>query len=391
MSASDNFYQNLTAFVDFHDFALLDRYQPLPDDWAVAITDVIGSTQAIQSGRYQDVNALGVASIVAVLNAVEPLAIPYAFGGDGAIFAVPPSRQESVAAALRAVATMAAEQFVLPLRVGMLSVHTVAAAGHTLRVGKYQPNPAYQQAMFAGSGFSYVETLLKSGQITLPDSMVDSLAADFNGFECRWQEIPSPQEEMLTLLVQCLETLPQTQQSLYQALMEAIEEIYGQEREHHPLRQNLLDLALMPGKLAVEAKIRTFGMTRKAARRYRWRLPFLVMLGKLLMRLKIKTAAADWGLYKQRLIANTDYRKFDDVLRMVIAGTAVQRKQLQDRLEAWRQDGKIIYGLHTSTAALITCIVNDYGLNHVHFLDGANGGYALAAKAMKQQKQAGQV
>jgi hypothetical protein len=34
---------------------------------------------------------------------------------------------------------------------------------------------------------------------------------------------------------------------------------------------------------------------------------------------------------------------------------------------------------------LITCIVADYDKEHVHFLDGANGGYTIAAKELKRQ------
>jgi hypothetical protein len=33
----------------------------------------------------------------------------------------------------------------------------------------------------------------------------------------------------------------------------------------------------------------------------------------------------------------------------------------------------------------VTCLVRDYNTEHVHFLDAANGGYALAAKGMKAQ------
>ena len=85
------------------------------------------------------------------------------------------------------------------------------------------------------------------------------------------------------------------------------------------------------------------------------------------------------------MIANSDYRKFDEVLRMVLSGTAVQRQQLRDFLEKWRQDGTIVYGIHASKSALMTCLISDYAANHVHFLDGSSGGYALAAKEMKSQ------
>jgi uncharacterized HAD superfamily protein len=100
---------------------------------------------------------------------------------------------------------------------------------------------------------------------------------------------------------------------------------------------------------------------------------------------KIKTENTDWGHYKQTLIANTDYRKFDEVLRMIISGGLKQRQQLTAYLDQLRDERKIVFGIHASANALMTCLVFDYENDHVHFLDVADGGYALAAKDMKQQ------
>ncbi|PIU96760.1 MAG: hypothetical protein CO017_08860 [Zetaproteobacteria bacterium CG_4_8_14_3_um_filter_59_5] len=58
---------------------------------------------------------------------------------------------------------------------------------------------------------------------------------------------------------------------------------------------------------------------------------------------------------------------------------------LRDRLQGYRERGLIVFGMHVSSSALITCIVSDYDQQHVHFLDGANGGYEMAAQQMKKQ------
>ena len=60
------FFEQLPATSSFNDFANSEAYIQVPEDWYVALTDVIGSTKAIQEGRYKDVNAIGVASIAAV-------------------------------------------------------------------------------------------------------------------------------------------------------------------------------------------------------------------------------------------------------------------------------------------------------------------------------------
>jgi len=72
---------------------------------------------------------------------------------------------------------------------------------------------------------------------------------------------------------------------------------------------------------------------------------------------------------------------------MVVSGSTDQRLALQQWLELQRQGGKLYYGIHYSDSALVTCLVNDYRHDHVHFLDAADGGYAMAAKQLKQQKQ----
>ena len=93
----------------------------------------------------------------------------------------------------------------------------------------------------------------------------------------------------------------------------------------------------------------------------------------------------DWGRYKEVLTANTDCRKFDDMLRMVISGTADQRAALDEYLQGRRAAGRLVYGVHCAPRALMTCMVFSYSGEHIHFVDGADGGYALAAKGLKAQ------
>ena len=103
------------------------------------------------------------------------------------------------------------------------------------------------------------------------------------------------------------------------------------------------------------------------------------------MHKKVKTENIDWGRYKRSLITNTDYRKFDEILRMILSGTLEQRSQLTVYLEQLHKKRKIVFGIHASPNALITCLVFNYDTDHIHFLDGSNGGYAMAAKEMKRQ------
>jgi hypothetical protein len=109
------------------------------------------------------------------------------------------------------------------------------------------------------------------------------------------------------------------------------------------------------------------------------------LLGWFLMTLKIKLAGVEWGTYKENALAATDYKKFDDMLRMIIDGNEAQRKNLNRYLEKNYKRGKLVYGLHVSDRALMTCLVFERNGRQVHFIDGADGGYAVAAKGMKRR------
>ena len=54
-------------------------------------------------------------------------------------------------------------------------------------------------------------------------------------------------------------------------------------------------------------------------------------------------------------------------------------------LERYRQEKILVFGIHPAPSALITCIISDYDMDHVHFVDGSDGGYALAAAELKRQ------
>ena len=97
MTTADKFYEHLEGFSEFSQFTQLEWYRPLPSSWYVLITDVKGSTAAIEEGLYREINSLGAASIVVLLNAVAPIKVPYVFGGDGATVCIPPSSKASSA------------------------------------------------------------------------------------------------------------------------------------------------------------------------------------------------------------------------------------------------------------------------------------------------------
>jgi hypothetical protein len=103
--------------------------------------------------------------------------------------------------------------------------------------------------------------------------------------------------------------------------------------------------------------------------------------GWLLMRFQAK----NWQPYKTLVSRTTDHEKFDDMLRMTISGTADQRQQLTEYLQAKYNSKQLIYGIHVSDRLLMTCLIFDRFGRQVHFVDAADGGYARAARQLKAQ------
>jgi hypothetical protein len=99
----------------------------------------------------------------------------------------------------------------------------------------------------------------------------------------------------------------------------------------------------------------------------------------------IRTGETDWRNYKATLVRNSDVRKFNDAYRQILAGTEPQRRALEAWLQERYERGELIYGLHATDRAQMTCLVFNYAGRHLHFVDGADGGLFLAAQAFKQR------
>ena len=384
----ENFYSQLRLLDNFRDITEPENFVDVPDDWYIIVTDIRGSTKAIEAGRYKDVNLLGAASIVAVLNIADKIEIPFVFGGDGATLLVGPSLLPAASIALLATQQMAKTEFDLDLRVGAVPVKVVVAANYPVKIAKFKVSENYSQAVFIGGGLTRAAELVKDpvadNIYTFKNNGV-SPTADFSGLECRWQDIPSKYGEIVTLLVMVREDLGQQNHQLYRNILEKIEYIYGKEDSLNPIDSQNLKLTLNSAKLIKETLVRASNCSWLDRQMYLSKIQLETALGSLLMNLKVKTEELDWGVYKDIAIAATDYRKFDDMLRMVISGNGWQRSKLTEYLERNYREGKLVYGLHVTNRALMTCLVFERNGQQVHFIDGADGGYTLAAKDMKQR------
>ncbi len=386
----ENFYSQLPLLDNFRDITEPENFVDVPDDWYIIVTDIRGSTKAIEAGRYKDVNLLGAASIVAVLNIADKIEIPFVFGGDGATLLVGRSLLPAAKIALLATQQLAKAEFDLDLRVGAVPIKVVTAANYPVKIAKFKVSDNYSQAVFIGGGLTRAAELIKdpaAGNIYTFKNKNNGVSptADFSGLECRWQDIPSKYGEIVTLLVMVREDFGQQSHQFYKKVIEKIEYIYGKEDCLNPVDSKNLKLTLNSINLVKETLVKASNANWLDRQLYLSKIQLETALGSLLMNLKVKTEELDWGVYKDITIAATDYRKFDDMLRMVISGNGWQRSKLTEYLEQNYLEGKLVYGLHVTDRALMTCLVFERNGQQVHFIDGADGGYTLAAKDLKQR------
>ncbi|MBI3004537.1 MAG: DUF3095 domain-containing protein [Ignavibacteriales bacterium] len=388
---SESFYLNLPVTENFLDISNPAIYTKLPDDWHVVATDLKDSTTAIQKGMYKEVNLMGASSIMAMLNLTKSFSLPFVFGGDGATICIPNAFVEKARKALTATRQMARKVYGFDFRVGIVPITDIRRAGFDVLVARYRVSENFVQAVFTGWGLQYAEESIKdpklSGDYNL-DSNDDDAGADYSGLECRWKNVPSEHGEIVSLIVQATVANPEERNKIYREVIAKVSEVYGSDTMCHPVNKSLLRSAFNERKLSGESNIRTFGKGSVARVLYWFYIRFKVVLGAVLMKTGYKSRNIDWGTYKSQLVANTDYRKFDDKLRQTLSGTPEQRAKLETYLEGRFRKNELVYGTHFAPTALITCLIFSYSGAHIHLVDSDNGGYATAAAQLKERLRA---
>jgi len=373
-----DFYDRLPVFDGFASVLDPSRYRPLPRTWWVGLTDVVGSTRAIEQGRYKAVNTAGASAIAAVSNALGHHRFPFVFGGDGASFAVSGGDAAQARAALAATIAWSRDDLGLPLRAAMVPVPAVEAAGYTVRASRYAPSPHVNYAMFAGGGLAWAERAMKAGEYAV-DAAPAGARPDLAGLSCRWNDIPATRGTMLSLLVAPVGRDDPAFRRLVESL---VQEIDMSGEAVRPVPDGAPGTSWPPPGLDLEAAaLRRAGESEAKAR---LRVRIHAWLAWLIMKTGAKVGGFDPARYRREVVVNSDFRKYDDHLRMTIDCTHALADRIEARLARARADGVARYGLHRQAAAIMTCVVpNATTSDHLHFIDGASGGYALAARAMK--------
>ena len=376
-TGGDTFYRSIPVF---HGFAsLMDPalYSPLPDDWSVGVADIVESTQAIAQARYKAVNMAGAAVIAAVTNALEGREFPFVFGGDGASFAVSPQDAGRARDALAATAAWVKHDLDLAMRVAMVPIAAIRGQGLDVRVARFGPSPNLSYAMFSGGGLGWAEVAMKRGEYALP-AAPSGTQPDLSGLSCRFEEIPTARGVILSVLVA---PARDTDAAGFRGLIEDVIALIERSPDAgRPVPPGGPALRWPPGGVEFEARAQRGGslLKRRAA------VLVHTLFAYLIMRSGIRIGGFVPQTYLRQVVENSDFRKYDDGLRMVLDCSPDLERALTRRLAAAASTGIARYGMHRQDAAMMTCFTpSPLRSDHVHFIDGARGGYASAATALK--------
>ena len=374
---SDIFYGGIPVFRGFGRLMDPVLYAPLPDDWTIGVADIVESTKAIAAQRYKAVNMAGAAVIAAVTNALQGREFPFVFGGDGASFAVSPSDLAAAREALAATAGWVRDDLELAMRVALVPVAAIRANGLDVRVARFGPSANLYYAMFSGGGLGFAEAAMKRGGFAVAPAPAGT-QPDLTGLSCRFEEIPSARGLILSVLVVPTE---RADPLLFRQVIEDVIRLVEKSPDAgRPVPPGGPPLRWPPQGVEYEARAARGGPL--FARRSM--VLALTLWAYVVMRLGITVGNFVPKTYLRQVVENSDFRKYDDGLRRILDCTEERGQALGDRRARAASDRIVRYGLHRQDAAMMTCFTPSVmRSDHVHFIDGARGGYASAATALK--------
>lgn len=380
------FYRQIKTFKDFSNITDSSYYHSVPQDWSIVFTDIKDSTQAINDGRHKEVNLIGAASISVYVNLIGNNDVPYVFGGDGATLIAPATILNDLIPELLKLKILAKTKFNLELRVGHIKISKLKKLGQDLQIGKYELSPGNNLAQFKGGVLTLGEKLFKSGDpsITIENQFPNKVKLNLKGLSCRMNPLKSVNGKILTLL--CKPNLTSNSAAIIEDLLKKITYILNNDlRSATPVRSENMKWPLPPHRPDYESR------TNPETPLFMLNIIFsffYALISNLSLIFGFKLGNFIPTKYKEELKFNSDFKKFDDTLRMVLDCTKFQIVEIQNLLEDFHIKELITYGFHISDEALMTCVVlSPISNKHIHFIDGANGGYTIAAIQMKNQQK----
>jgi len=199
------------------------------------------------------------------------------------------------------------------------------------------------------------------------------------GLSCRWSNVTAVHGEILSLVVAPTSTA--SERDFADVAQQVVKAVGGLDRSGHPVPKPGPNVGWSSPGLDLEARSLRGSLPLWL---FKSLLFFKTVFTWTLFRTDINIGAFDPSRYKGMITANADYRKFDDGLKMTVDCDAATKKQIEAILSEAEARGKVHYGMIAQSEAMVTCFVpSAMQDDHVHFIDGASGGYAGAAAKMK--------
>lgn len=381
-SANLNFFTDLSL----HETPISDlvadksRFSRVPEDWYAIAADIRNSTEAIKNGNHDQVNLVATGSVIAILNLAysKNITIPFFFGGDGATMLIPSELLEASMAALNQHRINTQENFGFELKIGSISIKEIYASGVSLDISKVKISDVFNVPIVLGEGLQFAENLIKTNynESEISNTKIPDLL-NLEGMECKWDKISPPEtnQEVVSLIV--VSNKGEDPSEIFSKVLKNIDTIYGSLNRRKPISVKRLKLKTSLRRLNNEmhAKLGKYD-------------------GFYFLNNWLKTTFGDYYLknftsgknYLKKLVELTDTLTIDGRINTVITGTPEQRKSLVSYLDNLEAKGKIKYGLHVSKQSVMSCYVRDMKKDdHIHFVDGAGGGYTKAANQLKNK------
>jgi hypothetical protein len=379
--STDSFYLDLPSERDFNSLAEARCYTQAPSDWRLILTDIRGSTRAIREGRYKEVNTLGAASIAAVKSAMAGLSFPFVFGGDGATLLLPESRSTRALSVLAGLRRLASERFGLEMRVGSISIAELEKTGAPVEVAKYQISDQCEISALRGRGLEIAEQKIKAPNSPHEHKEHDFESPDLAALSCRWKPFQTRHGKILAIIIEARTDSGRDPALTYQRVFKKLSGLFPDGVDQaNPAESGLRGYRKLQENLRAEVRYQFSAFSLAFLRRAIETLIATVLFQGPFRLPMIRN-------YMKDTARHCDFRKIDSSFRAVLDCTMQQSRSITEMLTEEYRSGTLYFGIHESEESLMTCLVEGLGSGeHLHFIDAAGGGYAIASARLKTQK-----
>ncbi|RZL19451.1 MAG: DUF3095 family protein, partial [Pedobacter sp.] len=226
-----------------------------------------------------------------------------------------------------------------------------------------------------GDGLDYAEKIIKGENYLFSKDESSEEELDLSGMQCRWDKIQPPEnsEEVVTLIAIAQDCKKQAE--ILSKIITQLDIIYGAPEKRQPISIPKLIFRTSFNNLGREmrhriGKIKFFELVKT------W---FINAYGYIYFRTE------SGKKYLNQMVEMSDTLVIDGRLNTVITGTRLQRTKLEKALNQLEKNNEILYGIYVSGESVMSCYVRDLEDDHIHFVDGAEGGYTKAAAVLKEK------